>query len=134
MLPVFTLLVGGFGVGVWRAAEGGRPLRMTGAILIVQALLFPLWLLFPLTSREEIVEGGAMGANDVGHLVLGGVALLFILAEMGFSFAALGRRFGLFSLAMAVTILVFGALTGVMSADMTAGDATTPWMGSFERI
>ncbi len=131
-LPVFTLLVIGFGIGVWKAAEESRTLRVTGGILIAQGLVFPLWLLFPMTSREEMVDG-ATRSNDVGHLVLTGAAVLFILAEMGFSAAALGKRFRIFTLATAATTLSFGAATGLMTSGIEDGDPT-PWMGFVERV
>lgn len=132
MLPVFTLVMIGFGIGVWKAAGRSRALRVTGGILVAQGTMFPLWLLFPMTSREEMVEG-TTAATDVGHLILGALAILFIIAEMGFGAAALGRRFRFFSVAMVATVLMFGALTGILSSDITAG-APTPWMGIVERI
>ena len=132
ILPLFTLVVIGFGTGVWKAAQQSRALRVTGAILVAQGIMFPLWLLFPMTSRAQMVQE-TTAANDVGHLILGALAILFIIAEMGFSAAVFGKRFRLFSVAMAVTVLVFGAVTGMLSSDITAGDPT-PWMGIVERI
>jgi hypothetical protein len=131
MLPVFAVLVLGFGIGVWRAGHN-RALRLTGGILIAQGLMFPLWLLFPMSSRGELVVGGG-GANDIGHLVLSVLAILFILTEMGFSAAALGERFRYFSIAMAVTVLVAGGYVGTTTSDVAAGDPT-PWMGFVERV
>jgi hypothetical protein len=132
MLPLFMLLTIAFGVGVWQAAGRSRALRVTGAVLVAQGLTSPLWLLFPMTSREEMVAG-ATAANDIGHLVLTVLAILFIIAEMGFSAAALGRRFRLFAATVAASALGFGALTGILSADIAAGDPTH-WMGVVERI
>jgi hypothetical protein len=57
MNPIFSLLVIGFGLGVWKAAEGNRALRVSGATLVAQGALFPLWLVFPMTSREDMVPG-----------------------------------------------------------------------------
>jgi hypothetical protein len=131
MLPVFSLLVVGFGLGVWQAAHGSRALRVTGGLLVAQGLLFPLWLLFPMTSREEMVEG-TRAANDVGHLVLSGTAVLFIMAELGFSAPAFGKRFRLFSVAMGASALTFGALMNRLSSGIT--EDHTPWMGFAERI
>ena len=132
MLPLFSLLVIAFGIGVRRVAAGNRPLRITGGILVAQGLLFPLWLLFPMTSREGSVDG-ALAANDVGHFVLGAVAIALILAELGFSAAGLGKGFRIFAITMGAAVLVCGALTGVLSSDLAQG-GSTPWMGFVERI
>jgi Protein of unknown function (DUF998) len=132
LMPLFTLLVIGFGLGVWKAAEGNGALRVTSGILIAQGLSFPVWLFFPMTSREDMV-GGNTAANDVGHLVLTALSVLFILAEMGFSAEALGTRFRIFSLAMVATALLSGVATARMSSGITTGDPT-PWLGFVERI
>jgi Protein of unknown function (DUF998) len=132
MLPIFSLLVLGFGIGVWKSAGENRALRVTGGILMAQAVMFPLWLLAPMTSREELIKGTS-GANDTGHLILSALAILLIVTEMGFAAAAFGKRFRLFSIAMVVTVLVFGALMGIQIPNVEAGDPT-PWMGFVERI
>lgn len=132
MNPVFAALVIAFGVGVWRAADGSRALRATGALLVGQGLLFPVWLLFPMTSREDLAQG-VSGANDVGHVVLSAVAVACIVAEMLLSGAALGRPFRLFAIAMAVLVLAAGAYVGTSPATLAAG-GDTPWMGFVERI
>src|SRR5689334_4416767 len=66
MLPIFVMLVTGFGLGVRQAAGDSKRLRMTGNVLVAQGLVFPVWLLFPMTSREGMVEGERMPANDRG--------------------------------------------------------------------
>lgn len=43
MLPVFVLLLAGFGVGVWKEAGPRRALRVTGGILVAQGLLAKGW-------------------------------------------------------------------------------------------
>jgi hypothetical protein len=131
MLPVFTLLVFGFGVGVWKAAGGDRKLRALGAILVAQAALFPVWLLFPMTSREELAQG-AGGINDIGHGALTAVAILLIVGQMGVGAAAFGKRFRYFSIAMAVVLLSAGAYVATTTNAVAAGDPT-PWMGLVER-
>ena len=132
MLPLFTALMIAFGIGVWRSARGRRALRVTGGLLVAHGVSFSLWLLAPMSSREDMVEG-TMPANDLGHIVLTVVTILLILGEIGFGAAALGARFRRYSLATAATVLVFGALTGVEAAKVPAGDPT-PWMGLVERI
>lgn len=132
MLPAFSVLMIAFGIGVWKAATRSRALRVTGALLIAHGFTAPLWLLAPMSSREEMIEG-TMPANDVGHIVLTAVTVLLILGQIGFGAAGLSIRFRLYSTATAVTVLVFGALTGMESPKVPAGDPT-PWMGLYERI
>lgn len=105
---------------------------MTGAVLVAHAVTTPLWLPFPMTSREEMIEG-TMPANDLGHIVLSAVVVVLILMEIGFGAAAFGKRFRLYSLVTAATVLAFGALTGMEGPKVPAGEPT-PWMGLFERI
>jgi hypothetical protein len=132
MWPIFTALMIAFGVGVWKSAGGNRALRVTGALLSAHGATFPLWLLAPMTSREEM-RVGAMPANDLGHIVLTVMAILLILGEIGFGAAAFGKRFRLYSLVTTVAIVAFGALTGIEAPTVPLGEAT-PWMGLFERI
>ena len=132
MLPLFSLLLTGFGLGVRRSARTSTGLRVTGSLLVVQGPVAWIWLWFPMSSREEMVRDGA-GANDTGHLVLSGLAALFILGEMGSSAAGLDGRFRAFAAATAATGVTCGYLTGVKSSDITSG-AATPGLGVVERI
>jgi hypothetical protein len=79
MNPVFLALVVAFGVGVWLGAGRSRALRAVGVLLVVQGLMFPVWLLYPMTSRDDLAQGVG-GANDVGHIVLSAVAVSCIVA------------------------------------------------------
>lgn len=132
LLPAFTLLVLGFGLGVWRVAGSSRGLRVTGASLIAHGLMFPVWHFFPMTSRDELATTGG-GVNDVGHLVLSALSLSLILTQMGASALALGRRFRYFSIAMAITLLGAGAYTAT-TVPATATGQATPWLGLIERV
>lgn len=131
MLPIFTLQVIAFGLGVRQAAADNRPLRVTGNLVVAQGLVFPLWQFFPMTSREAMVEGST-APNDAGHLVLTAISMLLIFGEMGFSAVALDRRFRRFSIAMGAVALASGALTGAASSQITKG-GTTRGMGIVER-
>ncbi|MEX1047663.1 MAG: DUF998 domain-containing protein [Actinomycetota bacterium] len=132
ILPIFSLLLIAFGIGVWKSAHRTRALRVTGGLFIVHGITAVLWLPFPITSREDMIEGTA-AVNDIGLIVLSAVSVLLILSQIGFGAAAFGRRFRLFSVVTAVTVVVFGALTGMQSSKVSAGGAS-PWMGLFERI
>lgn len=131
MLPVFTALLVGFGVGVWRSADGRRALRICGALFLAGGVVGITWLWFPMTTREAMGTG-PMAANDVGHLVLSGLTILLLLLQMGFGAAALGTWFRVFTVVAALTLLGFGALTSVRASSVSTGD--TPLMGLYERV
>jgi hypothetical protein len=76
LVPISTALMLAFGIGVWKAAHGKRALRVTGALLVAHAVTMPVWLLFPMTSREEMVNRAAIPTNDLGHIVLTTVVVL----------------------------------------------------------
>lgn len=130
--PIWTLLWIAFGIGVRRAAGGRRALRVTGDLLIAHGIVAMLWLLFPMTSRAEIVPG-TTAVNDIGHLVMTGLTLVFVLAEIGSSAAAFGWRFRGYAIASAVAVVVFGALTAVQASTLPTG-GPTPGLGLLERL
>lgn len=131
MIWPFGALELAFGLGVWASAEGRRALRVVGGVVMTHALISPLWLLAPMTSRSAM--GATMPANDVGHLLLSAATVILIAAQLGFGAAALGRWFRLYSLLSVAVVLVFGALTGV-EAQQLASSGSTQFMGLFERI
>ena len=131
MLPVFSLLLVGFGAGVWLAAGPSRPLRWTGVLLAAQGVTGFAWLLFPMSSREAVATGG--GANDIGHGVLSGLAIVLILAEMALSAVAVGGGFRRLTLAAAAAVVLGFGYVATTVAEVAAG-AATPWMGLVERI
>lgn len=132
MLFVWTALMVAFGLGVWRAADGRRWLQGEGVVLMAFGVMGIAWLWFPMTSRQDMVNG-TMPDNDLGHLVLSALTVLFILAQLGFGAAAFGWRFRLYSLVTALTVLGFGSMTAVESAKIPTGEPT-PWLGLYERI
>jgi hypothetical protein len=132
MNPVFAVLVVAFGVGVRLTSDGSRALRATGVLLVVQGLSFPVWLLYPMTSREDLAQG-VSGANDVGHLVLSAVAVACMVAEMILSGVALGTPFRYFAVATAVLLLAAGTYVAMTPTTLAAG-GDTPWMGLIERL
>ena len=132
MLPVWTLLMVAFGIGVAMSANGKRALRVTGGVLIAHGVVAITWLWFPMTSRQDMIRAGT-GGNDAGHLVLTTLTVVFIVAELGFAAVAFGRWFRVYSIATAATVLVFGALVGPLAARIPDG-RSTPWMGLYERV
>ena len=132
MLPIWTALMIAFGIGVWKSANRMRTLRVTGGLLVAFGVIGVLWLGFPMTSRQDMVNG-TTPANDIGHIALTAVTVVLILSQIGFGAASFGKRFRVYSLLTAATVLVFGALTGMEAPKVPEGKPT-PWMGLFERI
>jgi len=132
MLPVYTALMVGFGVGVWQSAAGKRSVKVLGELLVAFGLTGVMWLPFPMSSRSEIVAGTTQ-ANDVGHLVLSTVTVVLILATVGLGMAAVRRRwFRVYSWVTIVVVLAAGAGTGALSPRIAEGEPT-PWLGFYER-
>lgn len=133
VLPLETLLLLGFGLGVWTAARGDRALRWTGGLLVVAAVIGPLWLLFPMTRREDITTT-AVQANDVGHLALTAVTVLLIVMIISLGSVAIReRRFRIYSMVTLAVVLGSGVVTGVLASNIQYG-LPTPGMGLFERV
>lgn len=126
--PLYGVLFLAFGVGVLRAGAGNRALRTCGALIVTLALSGVLWAVFPMHQR-----GAAMTATDVGHIVLGAVSMVLIVAFVGFGGAALGGAFRRYSIATMIVLFVAGGATFALAPRLAAG-ATTPGLGAIERV
>jgi Protein of unknown function (DUF998) len=133
VFPVWPVLMGAFGIGVWRAADGRRALRITADLLVAHAIVGLLWLFFPMTARVDMAPGAPATVNDIGHLVMTVATIVLILSQIGFSAAVFGWRFRIYAIASVVTVVVFGALTAAQASKLPTG-GTTPYMGFVERI
>lgn len=128
LIPTYLLLAA-FGIGVRRSAAAARRLRVAGSLLValgVMALTVGQFVPMRLRGTEQ----GLIGAL---HLAEGAVAVLMIVAAIGFAATVLGTRFRLYSLATIVVMLAFGAWSG-MDAPRVAAGLPTPWLGVKERI
>jgi hypothetical protein len=125
----YTLLMAAFGVGVWAVAGGTRAGRITGALLVGNAIIGGAGgVLFPMAVR------GADGdVRNAMHAPYGAASILLFLLMMGVGSRLLGTRFRSYSYGTIAVMLVFGILMGVQSGRMVA-DEPTPWMGLEERI
>ena len=123
-----TLLAIAFGFGVWRSADRNRALRIAAALLVAYGALGLLAPLVPMHPREAEET-----LTDTMHIVLTMVTVLLILSAIGFAAVARGRWFRLYSIATLLTVLVFGAWTG-LEGPKIAADQPTPWIGLTERI
>jgi hypothetical membrane protein len=94
LIPTYALFVA-FGVGVWRAADDRRHLRISRGLLIafgVVALTVGPFV----AMRTRGAEQGLAGAL---HLIEGGLEMIILLAAMGLAAIALGRPFRLYTIA-----------------------------------
>lgn len=124
MMPAMTVYAMGvlaFSIGVWMAAVPRSALRATAAFLFVLSALNLAAPLFRMPMRGE-------GSAAV-HELFTAITVLAIVSAIGASARAFGPRFRTFAIASVVTLIVFGALTG-----LDAAREPTPWMGITERI
>ena len=129
--PIFSLLLIGFGLGIWRSAHGKRSLRIAGALVIAHGAVSLLWMFGPMSQREVIAAGGGTSA-DTMHLVMSAATGVFVVAYVATTAFAFGWAFRLYSVVTITTALVFGLLSAQVDK-IEAGDPT-PYMGLLERI
>ena len=129
---IYTVLVTAFGVGVWKSAGGNRAVRIVGGLILAYASLGLLWPFAAMHQREVLAAGGGT-LSDTLHVVLGAVTVFLMFLAIGFGASALGKSFGLYSLATIVVLVTFGALTFVEAPRLQANQPT-PWIGLWERI
>ena len=128
----YTVLVTAFGCGVWKSAGRIRALRIVGGLIVAYGALGLVWPFAPMHLREVLAAGGST-RSDTMHIVLASVTVLLMLLAIGFSAAAFGKRFRLYSLSSLVILVAFGGLTFV-DAPRIAANLPTPWIGIWERI
>jgi len=124
----YTLLLIAFGVGVRSSPGREKSRRVAGSLLAAVGLVGLIQPFFPMHLR-----GAAPSFTDTGHIVLGGVNVLFLLLAIGFGASGFGARFRLYSAATIAAMLVFGAWTGFLAPAIPAG-LPTPYIGVVERV
>jgi hypothetical protein len=134
LLPgaVYTLCVALFGCGIVWSAGANRRLRIVGWLILLYGSLGLVWPFAPMHQREVLAAGGGT-ISDTLHLVLAAVTVLLMLAALGIGAAAIGPRFGVYSIVSLVTLGICGALT-FAEAPQVAVNGPTPWIGLWERI
>jgi len=122
----YTLLLTAFGWGVRASADGNRPLRTAGGLLIVYGVIGLFWP--PMHQR-----GTEFTLTDTMHIVFATSTVLLMMLGIGFAAAGAGKRFRRYSIATMVILVAFGVLSGVDGPRITA-NLPTPWVGVWERI
>jgi hypothetical protein len=126
LLVIFELLMIAFWIGVWRSAQHNRALRLTSGLMLGFALLGLLAFPFPMVTDE------VLGANTIHTIIWGVITPLLMLAGIGVSAAAFGKRFRLYALLTLVALVALSIVTGIAAAQVNAGQ-TVLWFGIAER-
>jgi hypothetical protein len=126
LLFVFDLLMIPFWFGVWRAARGNRALRLTSGLMLGFRALALLAFPFPMVADE------VLGANTIHTIIWGVLTPLLMLAGIGASAAAFGKRFRVYAILTLVALIACSVWTGMLAAQANAGE-TVRWFGLAER-
>jgi hypothetical protein len=124
---IFELLMIAFWVGVWRAAQANRALRLTSCLMLGFAALGLLALPFPMVTNSEV-----LGVNTIHTIIWGVITPLLMLAGIGVSAAAFGKAFRLYAILTLAALVVLSVLTGIQAAHVNAGEPVR-WFGITER-
>lgn len=126
LMIVYDLLLVAFGVAVWRSPGRKRALHLVGGALIGIATVGRV-------TPSMNLRGTGNISDDLPHIALTGLTVLFILLAIGSGASLYGRRFRLYSFGTLLTVLLFGAWTG-FEGGRIAAQQPTPWLGLTERI
>lgn len=126
LLVIFDLLIIPFWLGVWRAAQGNRALRLTSGLMLAFRVLAVLAFPFPMVADE------VLGANTIHTVIWGVFTPLLMLASIGASAWAFGRAFRLYAILTLVALVGFSAWAGIGAAQVNAGEIVL-WFGVTER-
>lgn len=129
---LYTLLTAAFGWGVWQSADGNRPLRIVGILLIIYGIVGIGWPFAPMHQREVLAAGGGT-MSDTMHIVYSMFSVAMMMGAIGFGTVAFGKGFRLYSIATIIILSFFGYLTSV-DAPRLEKNLLTPWLGVWERI
>ena len=89
-------------------------------------------MVWPQFFPEDLTAPVSAFTNTM-HIILTVVTVFSWMLILGFGATAFGKRFRLYSIGTLLTVLVFGALSGLQGAALAAGQPTT-WLGLTERI
>ena len=125
----YNLLVAALGVGVWLSPARRRVARLTGALLVLYALLSYLGgTVFQMDPRG--IEGSV---RTLLHERATAVMVLAMLLALGVGAFLHGRPFRVYSLGTLLTVVVFAGLTFQQVA-LLAAHEPAPWLGGIERV
>jgi hypothetical protein len=126
----YTLLMAIFGFGIQKSANGNRPLKIVGTIIIIYGLIGIFWP--PMHLREVLAVNGPT-LTDTLHIVWTIATVLLMLLAIGFGSMAFGKWFRVYSIVTILILFSFGILTGI-DAPRVQANLPTPMAGIWERI
>jgi hypothetical protein len=125
----YNLLVAALGVGVWMSPGRRRASPITGALLLLYALISYLGgTVFQMDPRET--EGSV---RTMLHERATALMVLSMLLSMGVGAFLHGPLFRFYSLGTLLTVIGFAGLTFLQVARLAANEPT-PWLGLIERV
>ena len=125
----YNLLVAALAIGVWASPGARRVSRVTGALLMLYALVSYLGgTVFQMDPRDT--EGSV---RTMLHARATAVMVVSMLLAMAVGAFVHGTRFRLYSLGTLLTVLVFAGLT-FQQVTALAAHEPTPWLGIIERV
>jgi hypothetical protein len=129
LVVTYNLLVIALAAGVWASPGRKRALRITGALLVIYAVLGAITGGF----FQMDIRGSEAAPRGAMHPPMTAVMSLFILLSVAFGATLHGMQFRLYSLGTLLTVVVFGVLTSLDAPQLVASQPT-PWMGLKERV
>ncbi len=129
---LYTVLVTGFGWGVWKSAGSNRKLCAVGILIVVYGALGVLWPFAAMHSREVLAANGRTW-SDTLHIALAAATVTIMLIAIAIAAATGSKPFRWYSIVSLGLLAVFGALT-FADAPRIGANLPTPWVGVWERV
>jgi hypothetical protein len=125
----YTVLMAGFGLGLWRALAERRAARIVATLLLNYAAFGAAGgIAFPMETR-----GNDQTIRNVMHIPATALMSLSLVVAMGFASTLLGHRFRYYTYATIATVLVCGMVTSLQAGKIADNEAT-PWAGIEQRV
>jgi len=122
----YTIFLIAFAVGILISAEGNRPLRIAGYLLLGSTIFGVFW-------PPMHIRGVETTLTDTLHIVWTAVWGISTLLAMGFSAVSYGRGFRWFTIATMVILTGAGFMTSLQARNLDK-NLPTPTIGAWERV
>jgi hypothetical protein len=127
---IYSLLLSGFGIGIWASAAGNQKFRLVGILFFAFGIVDMFW---PPMHQRTALAAGQGSITDTMHIIFSFMWVVFVFVVVAVGSTAFGRSFRIYSLLTLLMVLFFGVLTGIQAPRIQA-NLDTPWIGVYERI